>query len=195
MSTNCRVATKKQLLQEISLLVDQHINYILHKKPEYDFVIDESNVIKVTDEKEEKNIEMKNENNINKNEEEISVKDDNRCLAILTNGKRCSRDKLPKGKNDEELCKFHNNDKFIGRLEKVSDEIKKEPDIKINSEESINESAEEVEEVFLTKDEDDDLIDQDGNIWKIINEDGEEEEKIIGKKDLETNQKHFYTKI
>lgn len=193
MSTNCKVATKKQLLQEISVLVDQHINYVLHKKPEYDFVVEDSKVIEINEDK-EPTVETLVETQKNK----VEVNEAS-CLAILTNGKRCSKDKFPQGKNDKELCKFHNNDKFIGRLTKVESLQKKESkptlEVKIESEESVNESAEEVEEVFLTKDDDDDLIDQDGNIWQIINEDGEEEEKIIGKKDLETNQKHFFNKI
>ena len=91
-NTNCKVATKKQLFQEISLLIDEHINYALHKKPEFDFVIQTDNTIHIDSKiHEEAKKKIKTKKQKQKNDNEI-------CIAVLTNGKQCSRQKFPTGK-------------------------------------------------------------------------------------------------
>lgn len=41
-----------------------------------------------------------------------------KCIGLLTNWKRCTRDK-DLSASDPELCSFHNNPKFIGKIEKL----------------------------------------------------------------------------
>ena len=191
---NKMAKTKQQLLDEISSLVDEYISNAL-----------------------------KHEHSI-KEEESVVVPPNNTCVAILTNGKQCTRERSEKGP-DNEVCKFHNNPKFIGRLQKISTptisvtrevtssvdkspiekkDVEKETpkeiveivenveaasektDSNCNNELETKIEEDSVEDIFVRKDEDGDLVDQHGNIWDA------EDQKVIGKKDLETKQKVYY---
>lgn len=238
-----RVQTKKQLLKEISLLIDEYVHFTLHKKPDYNFVVNEN------DEDEE------NQNNVQEVQEVEEVQevpqtqqedyDPTRCLGVKTNKDQCTRKRMEDG-DDPELCKFHNNPKYIGRIQKVevpsqsvekvensesedrSDNENPEPNTEPtskpetgsshpnnannannandanttskndessdSSDESAGESSDEssgddVEQVYIKKDEDGDAVDQMGNIWNM------DTKVIIGKKDLQTGQKVLFKKV
>lgn len=178
---NNKILTKKQLLQQISCLIDDYVTNALERKTEYEFV-GESHT--PSSEFGEMNDNQEYESDLVSNDE-----NDNVCMAFLTNGKRCSRERHLEGP-DTELCKFHNNKKFEGRLEKV---IKGGPSQKKMKryKKPVKKDDEEVEvqEIKLIEDEDGDMVDQNGSIWDV------ETETIIGKKDLVTKEKLFFKKI
>ena len=202
---NNKILTKQQLLQQISLLVDNYVSNVLEKKPEYDFVMNESQVTSQVSQASESVESVVGEcvsndyttNEFTSNDNEGESVEDNICMAFLTNGKRCSRERCPEGA-DPEICKFHNNKKFDGRLEKVTrggpteKKMKryKKPDTKnIPNKPIINEEIEEIQEFHLTQDEDGAMIDQNGSIWDL------DTETIIGKKDFITKEKIFFKKL
>ena len=217
---NNKILTKRQLLQQISLLVDNYVSNVLEKKPEYEFVVNnnsQENVNESNECQESGSVVTEcvtNEcqtSDLTSNDNEAESGDDNICMAFLTNGKRCSRERCPEGA-DPEICKFHNNKKFDGRLEKITrggpiqKKMKryKKPEKTSNATRTsnttntpnttsnkliINEEIEEVQEFRLFEDEDGHMIDQNGSIWDL------ETETIIGKKDIETKEKIFYKKL
>lgn len=190
-----RIQSKDQLLKEISCLIDEYIQFTLHSHEEVEYKM------MVVDEKQtpEPKAEPKKKTKV--------VVADTQCRAILRNKKRCSREVTTETDcRDSELCKFHNNSKFEGKINKieppttVGEESEAEEEAETEAEESKGsveendntgsaETADDLVTVYLTKDDDDDMIDQDGNIWDM------EQRIISGKKDLETNEKVFFKTI
>lgn len=160
-----------------------------------------------------------------------------KCVGLLTNWKRCTRDRDPLSP-DPELCSFHNNPKFIGKIEKLDLKdihessttpikptipkkensvdgegdgavylfnpaadgavLDNDPSLKVadipdplKTISNVGEDSHDSDDVqvFIKRDEDGDLVDQDANIWDV------KDKKIIGKKDLMTKQKIFFQKI
>lgn len=164
-----RVRNRDELLDEIGLLVDEYIEYILKKGKrkklkKFKEVSDKSNV-----------------------EEE---KPDLICMAKLKNGKRCSREKKKDITEDEdpELCKLHNNPKYKDKIEKIV--IEKTKDSVSSNESSNDEGEEDVVEISLTVDPISGYaIDQNGNVWDT------EEVMIIGKRDPKTKEITMFKKV
>lgn len=198
---NNKILTKKQLLHQISLLVDDYVTNMLERKPEYEFVIKDENANERESNEYQESECVTNEyatNDLTGNDNEAESVDDNICMAFLTNGKRCSRERTTEEGSDLDLCKFHNNKKFEGRLEKITrggptekkmKRYKKPEKKETPSKPIINEEIEEIQEFRLTEDEDGHMIDQNGSIWDL------DTETIIGKKDFATKEKIFYKKL
>ena len=164
-----RVRNREELLDEIGLLVDEYIEYILKKRKR---------------------------KKLKKAEVEVP-KPDPVCRAMLKSKKRCSRDKKgdeATADEDPDFCKLHNNPKFKGKLEKVplptptvKTVVENEDNGSSNSESS--EDGEELIEVNITVDSKGNKVDQHGNVWDMENR------IIIGKKDPKTKEVIIHKRI
>jgi hypothetical protein len=203
MSKKIPVMTKNQLMQQISMLVDEYVCNAIDKKSDIEFVVD--GVDNVDDVNCHQNSEY-DENNNNDIETILpSIEEDDICMAYLTNGTRCSRDRYTQG-SDVELCKYHNNPRFEGRIIKITrkgsvqtkqnKEAEEKPSVEVEEPEErsqeqgdAEEEAEDVQEIFITEDEDGHMVDSNGSIWDVVSK------TIIGRKDLTTKQKLFFKRL
>jgi hypothetical protein len=180
-----RIQTKAHLLKEISCLIDEYVSLCVHSKNEQQY-----------------NMVVKADTPTASQDATVVApspqKADTQCRAIMSSKKRCSKEISEEEGHDHELCKYHNNPRFAGKITKVEVEpaspaslASLEPNSSEgNVEEEANESdPEDLVTVYLTKDDDDDMVDQDGNIWDV------NERIITGKKDLKTNEKVFFKNI
>lgn len=214
-----RVKNRQELLDEIGILVDNYIEYIIKKGKRKHLRLEEKREKKakfdITDDARAPKEQVKEKE---KEEEPTKTTDDdeNQCLVVLKNGSRCSRpkkgDKATATENPQ-ICFFHNNDRFVGKLKYYdpadpSPKRKKKPiQVVIDSEKlelSSNDSDEKDNEngsdddddddddlvcVSITVDADGNAIDANNNLWSLENR------TIIGKRDPKTKEITVFKKI
>jgi hypothetical protein len=180
-----RIQSKEQLLKEISCLVDEYVSFCVHSKnqQQYNMVVKEDEDTSASPASGgSADVEL---------QEQTPAPVDTQCKAILSSKKRCKRDVSDEEGNDPELCKYHNNPRFKGKINKIDPPTPAEPVPEASPAEAEDDESdpEDLVTVYLSKDEDDDMVDQDGNIWDV------NERIIVGKKDLKTNEKVFFKNI
>lgn len=189
-----RVRNREELLDEIGLLVDEYIEYILKKR--------KRKKLKKA-EKESADGESGSGGDGESQAPTVVkvVKSDPRCLAILKSKKQCTRDKKGSEATEDEdpdLCKLHNNPKFKGKLDKMTPSTPAEVNNtsassgsaeQSSSDESSSEDDEDLIEVNITVDTQGNHVDQHGNVWDL------EKKLIIGKKDPKTKEVIIHKRI